>query len=211
MPPETLRHFLDQLTGDELDRRFGPRIVQRGRDYFLHQHVAATIIGPGRVTAHVLGTSNYRTVITRTGGYLTPICDCPYEGECKHIVAVLLELRERITPERIALFDLPPEQDPFVQHLAELDADALRRELLVLAPEHYREVIRRRGTAGELRELSEQFREDVRAYADPEATLRVVAGYLLDLRRFVRAEAGPVNEALGEVLEELEQHFWLGD
>lgn len=209
MPTETLAEHLDALTAATLEARFGARIVERGRAYFAHHNVAALSVGPGLVRARVLGTATYTVEIRPAHGEPLAVCDCPYQGECKHTVAVLLELRERTRPERVALFDAAPEEDPFVRYLAALDADELRRTLLAVAPDYLREAVRNPGTSAEATALSARFRQTVQDYNAPPGQQHTLAAHLLELQRFVRAEPLLAEELLGEAIAQLRAGEWL--
>ena len=141
----TLWDYLGGLSDTELVGRFTERIYRRGVDYYRHDQVGAVLVAPGRVTAVVFGTENYHLKLWRSAdGYFDLTCTCPYEAECKHMVAVLLELRDRADAPEVALFDLAPEDDPFHHYVDGLPKKELRRLLKELAPETFRAGIRKR-------------------------------------------------------------------
>jgi uncharacterized Zn finger protein len=86
------------LTWDNLDKWAGSRIVSRGKNYQRQGHVselAAT--EDGVLIAWVQGSERYATrVKMEDDGLPDSICTCPYEFDCKHGVAVVLEYLERI-------------------------------------------------------------------------------------------------------------------
>lgn len=155
----TLREYLLDLSETDLIERFSERIYRRGVDYQVHDQVGAILVAPGQVTAVVFGSENYHLRLFRNGGrYFDMVCNCPYEAECKHMVAVLLELRERAGTAEVALFDLAPEDDPFHHYVDHLPKKELRRLLKELAPEHFRAGIRKQYGSDADREWDE-FRE----------------------------------------------------
>lgn len=92
---------LDRFTGltwDKLDKWAGSRIVSRGKNYQRQGRVselAAT--EDGVLIAWVQGSERYATRVKMDDdGLPDSICTCPYEFDCKHGVAVVLEYLERI-------------------------------------------------------------------------------------------------------------------
>ena len=88
-----LDRFAD-LTWDNLNECAGSRIVSRGRSYQQQGRVselAAT--SDGDLIAWVEGSKRYATKVSLDeDGLPNSICTCPYEFDCKHGVAVLLEI-----------------------------------------------------------------------------------------------------------------------
>lgn len=71
----------------------GDRVFARGEAYFRSGAVDIQGIEPGRVLARVVGTDDYRIVMTGQGTAVGGECSCPAferEGFCKHMVAVAL-------------------------------------------------------------------------------------------------------------------------
>jgi len=81
------------LTWVDLNRWAGGKIVGRGRGYQRDGAVEALAgTSGGGLIAWVDGTRRYATLVERdAGGGLLSTCTCPYEGACKHAVAVVLE------------------------------------------------------------------------------------------------------------------------
>ena len=89
------------LTWDELQDWAGPVIVSRGQRYQRSGQVhdlART--SRGRLVAWVLGSERYATSVELENGELVATCTCPYEGICKHAVAVVLEYLEQVKRKR---------------------------------------------------------------------------------------------------------------
>lgn len=87
-----------ELTWNKLDKWAGSRIVSRGKNYQRQGRVselAAT--EDGVLIAWVQGSERYATRVTmEDDGLPDSICTCPYEFDCKHGVAVVLEYLEWI-------------------------------------------------------------------------------------------------------------------
>ena len=89
------------LTWDELQDWAGPVIVSRGRRYQRsHQVQDLARTSSGGLVAWVLGSQRYATRIETEDGELVAACTCPYEGICKHAVAVVLEYLEQMKRNR---------------------------------------------------------------------------------------------------------------
>lgn len=68
----------------------------RGRRYYLQGMVRSARMRRGVIEAAVTGTSRYAVRVTGGSGSLECRCTCPYDygGYCKHIVSVLLHVRD---------------------------------------------------------------------------------------------------------------------
>lgn len=80
-----------------------PHIWMRGEEYF--ESGAVTELEetePGEWMAQVEGTKNYEVEVSIEGKEIVYWdCDCPYDGDiCKHIVAVILAIRENKSKEK---------------------------------------------------------------------------------------------------------------
>ena len=91
---------------DEIRSLCTDQSFQRGVGYYNEGRVLETTVGRGQVTATVRGTNDYDVVVElpreetdthQRGGVVSTHCSCPYDyaGVCKHVVATLLELRDR--------------------------------------------------------------------------------------------------------------------
>jgi len=91
------------LTWNDIEEWAGGRIVDRGRRYQQQGRVSdLASTGEGILIAWVDGTEFYATrVIIREHGLPTSVCTCPYELNCKHGVAVVLEYLKRVENNRI--------------------------------------------------------------------------------------------------------------
>ncbi len=87
------------ITLDNFEETISSEIVKRGKGYF--QNGAVTCfeeVDTGSWEAEVEGSDTYQLEILLEGRTVKEYdCDCPYDGgECKHLVAVLYELRKEI-------------------------------------------------------------------------------------------------------------------
>lgn len=87
-----LDHFAD-LSWADLEDWAGSKIVSRGKNYQREGAVRDLSLTPeGGLLAWVKGASRYVTLVKiGRSGRLDCECTCPYEGNCKHAVAVVLE------------------------------------------------------------------------------------------------------------------------
>lgn len=92
-----LNQFAD-LTWSDLEEWAGSRIVGRGRSYQKQGRVSdLSVTEDDALIAWVDGTERYATkVIMDDGGLPDSICTCPYELDCKHGVAVVIEYLKRV-------------------------------------------------------------------------------------------------------------------
>jgi len=80
------------------EKQFSKVIVQRGYDYYVNHHVIDIMqIDDSNWQAEVEGTEPYTVdVVIEANGDITDMtCDCPYDDDCKHIVAVLYAVQEQ--------------------------------------------------------------------------------------------------------------------
>ncbi|TMT86982.1 hypothetical protein E2L06_10365 [Haloterrigena sp. H1] len=70
---------------------------QRGVSYFEDGRIRDLTVEGSEVTATVRGSREYRTTVDLSAENFDGWCSCPYDyaGDCKHIVAVLLAVRDR--------------------------------------------------------------------------------------------------------------------
>ena len=75
-------------------------IYHRGIDYYKNNLVELVKFNENYIEAFVLGTTEYFVTIEfNINGEINAECDCSYEYQCKHIVAVLLTARDHY-PEK---------------------------------------------------------------------------------------------------------------
>ncbi|MFJ5770983.1 SWIM zinc finger domain-containing protein [Psychrobacillus sp. NPDC093180] len=82
---------------NKFEKQFYQTILNRGYDYYIDGHVDDIVqIDTYNWQAEVDGTSTYVVDIrmNEDGDIVYADCDCPFEGDCKHMVAVLYEIRD---------------------------------------------------------------------------------------------------------------------
>ena len=151
-----------KLTLSNLEEYVDPVILCRGMDYL--QSGLVTMLredSPGKISAEVKGTELYRVELLLSGDSVQESsCTCPYDKGpiCKHVVAVLLALRDGSEePDMVVEHELLSEYlfsrskkqlvDLVVEHATE---DAMWKELLLArvsisgeeASRHYEELLR---------------------------------------------------------------------
>lgn len=96
-----LNKFAD-LAWNDLEEWTGSRIVSRGKNYQRQGRVYdLAIVEDNGLIAWVDGTERYATkVVMEDDGLPESICTCPYEWDCKHAVAVVIEYLKRIEDNR---------------------------------------------------------------------------------------------------------------
>lgn len=85
--------FLDKLA----DMKVSPTIWERGRTYYIDNHVRYICLENGHGRAIVEGEHAYEVEFDFEGGEIRNIiCTCPCGCACKHEVAALMQLRETL-------------------------------------------------------------------------------------------------------------------
>ncbi len=92
-----LDRFSD-LTWNDIEEWADGKIASRGRSYQRQGRVSdLAVTDDGSLIAWVDGTERYATrVVLDEDGLPDSICTCPYEFDCKHGVAVVMEYLERV-------------------------------------------------------------------------------------------------------------------
>ena len=96
-----LERFAD-LTWNDLEEWAGSKIVSRGKNYQRQGRVCdLAVTEDDSLIAWVDGTERYATkVVMDDGGLPGSICTCPYECDCKHGVAAVIEYLKRIEDDQ---------------------------------------------------------------------------------------------------------------
>ncbi|MCB2148968.1 MAG: hypothetical protein KQI81_20975 [Deltaproteobacteria bacterium] len=96
-----LDKFID-LTWNDLEEWVGRKIVSRGKNYQRQGRVCDLAVTENDgLIAWVDGTERYATKVVMDGnGLPDSICTCPYEFDCKHGVAVVIEYIKQIEDNR---------------------------------------------------------------------------------------------------------------
>ena len=142
MPKKKKQYSFAGLTWADIDEWAGDRIASRGRSYQKNGFVsdlAATV--DGDLIAWVDGTHRYATKVSMNekSGLPESVCSCPYEIDCKHGVAVVLEYlkyieensnvpKARENDERLELIEIDNCDGEFMDEEESLTED-VRREI----------------------------------------------------------------------------------
>ena len=87
---------LADLTVDKIKRVCTAQSYERGTGYYNSGCITSVRLAGSTVRATVEGSDDYSVELAWNGGDGKYYCDCPYsyEGECKHVVAVLLHVKD---------------------------------------------------------------------------------------------------------------------
>lgn len=105
---------------NSFESQFSKVIVQRGYDYYMNHHVIDIMqIDNCNWQAEVEGTEPYTVdiVIEANGDITDATCDCPYDDDCKHIVAVLYAIQEQFNNSPIPVSKSSKVQKSTLQQL----------------------------------------------------------------------------------------------
>ena len=98
---QTMPDPFADLTWDALEEWAGATIVSRGRSYQRSHQVQGLVrTASYGLVAWVHGTERYATSVEVEDGEIAALCTCPYEGTCKHAVAVVLEYLDCLKHKR---------------------------------------------------------------------------------------------------------------
>lgn len=103
---DTVKHYLSNLTWDDLRQMAGSKILNRGKSYTNRVTELSTMNDNGLI-AWVSGGRKYAAYIEfDEDGDPGWFCSCPYDwqGPCKHVIAVLLAGVDRLKVNE----DIPP-------------------------------------------------------------------------------------------------------
>ena len=193
---------LDQfaaLTWNDLEEWAGSKIVFRGKNYQRQGHVCdLAVTEDNGLIAWVDGTERYATkvVVDDDDGMPNSICTCPYELDCKHGVAVVIEYLKRIedsqpipkanqsdarlklvededwddetTDEETAVSeDMPKEIDQFLKGKTKAQLVELIHEITQHHPEVAQEIVdRQQLSSGHIKTLVTRLRSEIQEIGD---------------------------------------------
>ena len=140
--PELKENF-DNLTEEDVECCCEYKIFQRGLDYFddgLVEQVSCNVSND-TISATVLGTKRYTVEFFMNENEVQGDCSCPYNGVCKHMVAVLLYIAENEistikTINTTEVSDIPS-SGLIKKHLKSLSKDELVDLVMRFAPKGF--------------------------------------------------------------------------
>lgn len=78
------------------EKQIDPVIVRRGKEYWKEGRVEMAVAKDNYYRAAVHGTLDYTTIVETKGDeVVSTSCNCPYGDDCKHVAALLYEIRNR--------------------------------------------------------------------------------------------------------------------
>jgi len=90
---------MDYPTREEIRSLCTEQSFERGRNYYHQGRIQELNIDGGEISATVRGSNDYDVAIDVATDPIRTRCSCPYDyaGDCKHVVAVLLAVKDRDT------------------------------------------------------------------------------------------------------------------
>ena len=85
---DSIHDAIHPLNTGKLQETFYHEIVYRGEFYYLERAVKQVEISPQKISAIISGTENYQTSFYVLEDKIMGTCNCPYDGPCKHQVAL---------------------------------------------------------------------------------------------------------------------------
>jgi hypothetical protein len=149
---KSLSAFLEDLTEDDIVSFCEYKIFLRGVEYYDSHLVKNVAYSPdeNKVKATVKGGKNYTVEIFEHNNEILGSCTCPYDGVCKHIVAVLLFISEndfkKSVKESNSQSDDIKNGDNWKQYLSALDKNELIKLVDKYAPKSFRNEINNRNS-----------------------------------------------------------------
>ena len=95
-PNTSLNQAFQSLDELKLTTLFPVPILGRGFTYYYEDWIKNLLIQQDYIQATVSGNSDYSIRIQQKGGNLYGSCDCPFEGKCKHMAAVMISAMHQI-------------------------------------------------------------------------------------------------------------------
>jgi uncharacterized Zn finger protein len=210
MPKKKTRldRFSD-LTWNDIEEWAGGKIVSRGKSYQRQGRVSdLAVTDDGSLIAWVDGTVRYATrVVMDEDGLPDSICTCPYELDCKHGVAVVIEYLKRIEDNRRV--PKAKQDDDRLELLEEEDWDDVPDDDKNAMPEDIRQDIdgflkgkTKAHLIDLIHELAGQYPEMARDLSDRK---QLISGDIKTLVTRLRREISDIGDEPGW------QNYWQGE
>ena len=132
-----LKQSIDALTDDDIFSLCSSTIYHRGEDYYNEGAIEEVFYsGDNQLNARVIGSLEYEVKVQLHDENVSASCTCPFDGVCKHIIAVLLyvvleEIEEQ--KETIHIYDTD-----IREYLNQLSKKELMDLVERFAPEEFR-------------------------------------------------------------------------
>lgn len=95
-PNTSLKQAFQSLDELKLTTLFPVSILGRGFTYYYEGWIENLLIKQEHIQATVSGNAVYSIQIQQKGGNLYGNCNCPFEGKCKHMAAVMISAMHQI-------------------------------------------------------------------------------------------------------------------
>lgn len=95
-PDTSLNQAFQALDELKLTTLFPVSILGRGFTYYYEDWIKELLIKQDHIQATVSGNANYSILIQQKGDDFYGSCDCPFEGKCKHMAAVMISSMHQI-------------------------------------------------------------------------------------------------------------------
>lgn len=213
--------FLENLTEDDVSSCCEYKIFLRGIEYYDNHLVknAEFLPDENKFKALVKGGEKYTVEIIEYNDEILGSCTCPYEGVCKHIVAVLLFISENTLETFVKESDLKnngeKKPDIWKEYLTSLDKNELIKLVDKYAPKSFRNEINNRNSDNSTalkifrsvrKNIEELFSDEEMLYSpsDFEASL---TGYLEKLKGFEQQLAKEIKGLIIYIIENVDNAF----
>ncbi len=218
---KNLSDFLEDLTEDDISSCCEYKIFLRGVEYCDSHLVknAAYSSDENKVKASVKGGEKYNVEIFEHNYEIMGSCTCPYEGVCKHIVAVLLFISEngfkKLIKESNSKNDDKKNEDHWDQYLSTLDKNELIKLVDKYAPKSFRNEINNRNSDSSValktfrlvrKNIEELFNDEESLFSPSEFEVSLT-GYLEKLKGFEIQLAKEIEGLIILIIENVNNAF----
>lgn len=136
---KNLKKAIEKLDIEEIEDYCGVKVFRRGEEYFEDGAVVEAEYSSDfqTLTAEVEGSEDYHCIIRLVNSEIISDCSCPYNGFCKHLVAVFLFAIQEdvgVAPKKSA----PGMKSSFGDYIQSLSKESLEELIMKFAPEEYR-------------------------------------------------------------------------
>jgi uncharacterized Zn finger protein len=218
---KNLSAFLEDLTEDDISSCCEYKIFLRGVEYCDSHLVknAAYSSDENKVKASVKGGEKYNVEIFEHNYEIMGSCTCPYEGVCKHIVAVLLFISEngfkKLIKESNSKNNDKKNEDHWYQYLSTLDKNELIKLVDKYAPKSFRNEINNRNSDSSValktfrlvrKNIEELFNDEESLFSPSEFEVSLT-GYLEKLKGFEIQLAKEIEGLIILIIENVNNAF----
>ncbi|HNI45337.1 MAG TPA: SWIM zinc finger family protein, partial [Chitinophagales bacterium] len=119
------------LTRDYLKKWVGATIFERGESYYLNGYVEKLVQRGNTFVGKVYGTYTYKVRFILLENGIETTCNCPYDDDCKHIVAVGLAIINNDFELDPNYIEVPDFMEKVYQKVDKTQKEAFLREILL--------------------------------------------------------------------------------